>query len=105
MALLLTDFGAYYFNSREWQVSIFDIGLPVALMVLLIILGLLMWRILWVVTDRLRRGERDLLLAPPRLASARQLSAVALALLLMMVPVGALAAPIIRDYIPLLVGV
>lgn len=104
IALLMTDFGAYYFDSREWQISIYDIGVPVALIALLMILSLLMWRILWVVTGRLRGGERDLLLAPPRFASARQLSVVALALLLMMVPVGALAAPIIRDYLPLLVG-
>jgi hypothetical protein len=69
-----------------------------ALLVLLVLLSLLMWRILWRASDRLR-GERVELM-PARLASARQLAGVALSLLLIMVPVGALAAPVIADYIP-----
>ena len=98
IALLMTTFGAYYFETRTWEVNIFDVGLPGALLVLLILLSLLMWRILWLVTDRVR-GERPELM-PPRLADARQLAGVALSLLLITVPVGALAAPIIADYIP-----
>ena len=98
IALLMTAFGAYYFETRTWEVNIFDVGLPGALLVLLALLGLLMWRILWVVTDRLR-GERPELM-PSRLADARQLATVALGLLLVTVPVGALAAPLLADYIP-----
>ena len=37
---------------------------------------------------------------PSRLADARQLATVALGLLLVTVPVGALAAPLLADYIP-----
>jgi RsiW-degrading membrane proteinase PrsW (M82 family) len=98
IALLMTTFGAYYFETRTWEVNIFDVGLPGALLVLLILLSLLMWRILWLVTDRLRGERVDLM--PSRLADARQLAGVALSLLLITVPVGALAAPIIADYIP-----
>jgi len=98
IALLMSDFGAYYFHTRTWEVTVFDVGLPGALLVLLVLLSLLMWRMLWLVTGLLRGRQPGLM--PSRLSNPRQLAGLALSLLLITVPVGALAAPIIADYIP-----
>jgi hypothetical protein len=98
IALLMSAFGAYYFHTRTWEVTVFDVGLPGALLVLLVLLSLLMWRMLWLVTGRLRGARPEII--PWSLGNARQLARVALGLLLVTVPVGALAAPIIADYIP-----
>ena len=98
IALLLGAFGAYYFETDTWEVNVFDVGVPGALLVLLVLLSLLMWRMLWLVTDRLRGERPDLM--PSRFTDARQLAGLALSLLLVTVPVGTLAAPLIADYIP-----
>jgi hypothetical protein len=98
IALLMSDFGAYYFQTRTWEVTVFDVGLSGALLVLLVLLSLLMWRMLWLVTGLLRGRQPELM--PSRLSNPRQLAGFALGLLLAVVPVGALAAPIIADYIP-----
>jgi len=94
----MTAFGAYYFHTHTWEVSVFDVGLPGALLVFLVLLSLAMWRILWLVTERL--NQRRPALMPSRPANARRLAGLALGLLVATVPVGALAAPLIADYIP-----
>ncbi len=98
IALLMSAFGAYYFGTDTWEVDVFDVGIPGALLVLLVLLSLLMWRILWLVTDRLRGRAPEMI--PSSLGNARQLAGMALGLLLVTVPVGALSAPLIADYVP-----
>jgi RsiW-degrading membrane proteinase PrsW (M82 family) len=103
IAILYGAFGAYWFDAREWELTVFDVGLPGAVLILLVLLGVLMWRILWVATARLS-SDVPVGLAPRRVESPRQLAAFALATVLVLVPVGALAGPLIADYAPRLLG-
>ena len=101
ITLLMSAGGTYYFETRQWEITIYDVGLPLSIFVLLALLSLFMWLALWAVTGRLAQVSEETPAMVWRLRSSRQLAALGLGMLLI-VPLGALGTPYIVDYLPVL---
>ncbi|MFQ5811723.1 MAG: HEAT repeat domain-containing protein [Anaerolineae bacterium] len=101
LAVLYSSFGAYFFGTDTWTFNIYGVGLPGAVLVLMILEILFMWRILLTITARLREPgarEPETLLAL-RLHEPRRLALWASALLVIFVPVAALWDPLLGRHL------
>jgi RsiW-degrading membrane proteinase PrsW (M82 family) len=102
LTLLLSTFGAYTFGTDTWQISIYGIGQPGIILVFMLLETLALWRVLILVTVQLHPSATPS--AEPLLAlhleRPRRLALWAIGLLLLLVPLGALYAPLLERYVP-----
>jgi hypothetical protein len=99
LAVLSSAVGTYFFGVDTWTLSIYGVGQPVVVLVLLIIESALLWRLLGLITRRL---QDPALAVEARLgagiARPRALAITAVALLFGMAAIGALYGPLAQRY-------
>ncbi|MBI2954701.1 MAG: PrsW family intramembrane metalloprotease [Chloroflexi bacterium] len=98
--ILISDIGAYFFGTATWQLDIYGIGQPGVVMIVLVLEAVLLWRILLLVSSRLRDAESPEIepLVEMRLEQPRRLALLALAAMLLVVPISALYGPLVARY-------
>ncbi len=103
LVVLFSGLGAYFFGADAWQVSIYGLGQPGTVVVYLVILSVFMWRLLVVVTPRLRDPAQAEAEAEPLLAlhleNPRRLALWATSLMVVLATLGALYGPLIERYV------
>jgi hypothetical protein len=97
LTVLVSRIGSYFLGADTWSFSIYGIGQPGVMVVFIVLEAIALWRLLWVVSGRLRDSaapspETGLAL---HLERPRRLALWAVALLLVLVPVGALYGPLL----------
>jgi hypothetical protein len=100
LVVLYSDIGAYVFGADAWRLDIYGVGQPGVVMVFILLEAIALWRLLAVVTARLREPDRAGADVAPglSLAQPRQLALWAAALAAVLVPLGALYAPLLARY-------
>jgi RsiW-degrading membrane proteinase PrsW (M82 family) len=100
LALLYSDLGIHLLGAESWTINIYGIGQPGIVVVFMALEALALWRLLVVVTDRLRDPSQ-----PPietalslHLERPRRLALWAAGLMLILVPTAALYGPLIARY-------
>jgi hypothetical protein len=98
--VLSSAVGTYFFGADTWTISIYGVGQPVVILVLLIIESALLWRLLGLITRQLGdpAPAAETLLGPG-LAAPRTLAITAVALFFGMAAVGALYGPLAQRYL------
>jgi RsiW-degrading membrane proteinase PrsW (M82 family) len=100
LVILYSGIGARYFGTEAWQFSVYGVGQPGVIVVFMLLEAVALWRLLLVVTDRLRdpaQPEPAAALAL-RLQQPRRLALWAAGLFVLLVPVGALYGPLLAQY-------
>jgi hypothetical protein len=100
LTLLLSTLGAYVFGPDTWQINVYGIGQPGVILVCMLLETLVLWRVLFIVTAQLR--EPNLATAQPsvglHLERPRRLALWSIGLLVLLVPLAALYAPLVQQY-------
>ena len=100
LTILFSGIGAYFFGTDTWSFNVYGIGQPGVVTLFMVLEAIALWRLLVVVTDRLRdpgQPEAEPLLAL-RLEQPRRLALCATGLLLVLVLLGALYGPLLGRY-------
>jgi hypothetical protein len=100
LILLLSAFGAYFFGTTTWTLDVYGVGQPGVVLVFMLLEAVAIWRLLVVVSGRLRDPaapavETALAL---QLEQPRRLALWATGLLALLVPIGALYGPLAARY-------
>ena len=105
LVVLFSGVGAYFFGTETWRLNVYGLGQPGIVIVFMVLEAIALWRLLVVVTDRLRDPARPTV--EPALAlhleQPRRLAVWAAGLLLVLVPLGALYGPLLARYVNRLV--
>ena len=99
--LLFSSMGAYFFGTDTWQLNIYGVGQPGAVILIIVLEAILLWRLLLVVTSRLRdsaQPETEHLLGL-RLEQPRRLALAATVAVSLVVPIAALYGPLVARYL------
>ncbi|MBI4497028.1 MAG: PrsW family intramembrane metalloprotease [Chloroflexi bacterium] len=100
LVVLYSGIGVYFFGEGTWQLSIYGVGQPGVVMVFMVLEALALWRLLFLVTARLRGPEQPELapLLALHLEQPRRLAVWATGVLVLLVPLGALYGPLLARY-------
>jgi RsiW-degrading membrane proteinase PrsW (M82 family) len=101
LVVLFSGIGAYFLGTEAWRFNIYGLGQPGIVVVFMVAEAVALWRLLVVVTGRLRdpgEPEVDTALAL-HLEQPRRLALWATGLFLVLVPVGALYGPLVARYV------
>jgi hypothetical protein len=100
LTVLLSAAGAYVFGADAWRLDVYGIGQPGVVIVFMVLEAAGLWRLLVAVTDQLRDSQVPV--ATPildlHLEQPARLALWATGLLVVLVPVGALYAPLLARY-------
>ena len=100
LVVLFSGIGAYFFGTETWTFNIYGIGQPGVVTLFMVLEAIALWRLLIVVTGRLRdpkQPEVETALAL-HLERPRRLALWATGLLVLLVPLGALYGPLLARY-------
>jgi hypothetical protein len=101
LMILLSAAGAYVFGTDAWQLDVYGIGQPGVVIVFMVLEAMALWRILVVVTGQLREshaGPSANWAIHVHLEQPARLAVWATGLLVLIVPIGALYAPLLERY-------
>jgi hypothetical protein len=99
LTLIFSAAGAYFFAADTWEVSVYGLGQPGIVLVFMALEAIALWRLLLLVTDRLRDGEATVTGGLGlRLDEPRRLAAWAVGVTLVVVPIGLLYGPLLARY-------
>lgn len=99
LTLIFSAAGAYFFATDTWRIDVYGLGQPGIVLVFMALEAIALWRLLLLVTARLRGGTAtvDSSLGL-RLDDPRRLAAWATGVLLVIVPIGLLYGPLLTRY-------
>jgi hypothetical protein len=101
LVVLYSGIGARFFGTETWEISVYGLGQPGIVAVFMVLEAIALWRLLVVVTGRLRdpaQPEPAAALAL-HLEEPRRLALWATGLVVVLVPVGALYGPLLARYV------
>ena len=100
LTLLLSAAGAYFFATDSWRVDVYGIGQPGIVLVFMVLESIALWRLLVLVSNRLAGGADAAVESGLRLhlERPRRLALWATAVLVIVVPIGALYGPLVARY-------
>lgn len=99
LTLIFSAAGAYFFATDTWEVSVYGLGQPGIVLVFMALEAIALWRLLLLVTDRLRGGETTVTGGLGlRLDEPRRLAAWGVGVVLVVVPIGLLYGPLLARY-------
>lgn len=100
LTILLSAAGAYFFATDTWRVDVYGIGQPGIMLVFMVLEAVALWRLLVLTTDRLAAGSEAAVESGLRLhlERPRRLAFWATAVLVIVVPIGALYGPLLARY-------
>lgn len=100
LVILYSGLGAYFFGTDSWEFDLYGVGQPGIVVTFMLLQAVLLWRLLFVATARLRGPDR--LEAEPllelHLERPRRLALWAMAAVTLVVPAAALYGPLVERY-------
>ena len=100
LVVLLSGVGAYFFGAESWSIDVYGLGQPGVVIVFMLLEAAALWRLLPLVTERLRDPALGAEAPTIELAMAqpRRLALWAAGLMFVLVPLGALYGPLVARY-------
>src|SRR5262249_24812419 len=100
LTILLSTAGAYVFGADTWRLDLYGLGQPGVVVVFMVLEALALWRVLVLMAHQLRdkRAPVAIPLLDLHLEQPARLAVWATALLVVIVPIGALYALLLERY-------